>query len=535
MARMDVDRFEGVRSAIAGRTELTAEPGATAVASDGVEGVVATARWSETTLLAGALGVAVLFAAAAGGLVAYRRRNGDASEGLSGLAHGAAPSGDAGGDADGTTGPNAGDASAAFDDRIGERTLDRLEPVAPDAVRRVRDRLPLGRAEAPNAVDGMERELGQAVEDALDDGRFDPTVTSPLGGVYDVVNLPGRFRELTVPPAGETAHVADLEAAVREALDDRSLHEAARTVAAVHEHCRDIESHVRNREESYLDERRAVERTLADVRDVTERFDGALADRVREFVVDGRHEALPGVRDVERRLDAADQALHACAFDDADRTVRDAGRTGDELLMAVDFLGGVTGTIDHGSGRVAVPEGVAETFVADLVPILERQYAVSVELDGDELVVANDGPSRSGDGGPSPAGERASRSARGESSASSPGGSASATDRAGGGGREQFTPDAVADEILFVLREVGGRGGGGAVECQTERLPDAVARREVLEPLATFCRRQTDLVESVTLQENAPPGFFEIEFREGTTAAAGIDALRERFTERHGG
>lgn len=567
MGRMDVDRFEGVRSAIAGRTEPAAEPEAIAarvgdfagvgdvgavgdaVAGGDVvagEGVVAVTEGSGTTLLA-VVGAAVLLAAAAGALIAYRRRN----AGAPGEPSGAARAGPADGVGDGATtdgatssgargpntepGPNAGDANAAFDDRIGDRALDRLDPVAPDAVRRVRDRLPLDRNAGPNAVDGMERDLRQAIEDALDEGRFDPAVTSSLGGTYDVVNLPARFRELTVPPGGETVHVADLEAVVRDALADRDLHEAARTVAAVHEHCREVESHVRRREESYLDERREAERTLADVREMTDRFDGAFADRVREFVVDGRHDALPGVVDIERRLDAADRSLHACAFDDADREVRDARRAGDDLLMAVDFLGGVIGTIDHGSGRVGVPDGVADEFVADLVPILERQYPVGVELDGDAIVVTGGGSSRSADDSASRSGGEGSRSVREASVDSSSTGSAGATDRENGGGREQLTPDAVADEILFVLRELDGRGGTDAVECQTERLPDAVARREVLEPLATFCRRQTDLVASVTLQENAPPGFFEIEFSEGTAPSAGLDALRERFTERHGG
>ncbi|WP_144922442.1 hypothetical protein [Halorubrum salsamenti] len=539
---MDVDRFEGVRSAIAGRTELAAEPGATAVPLDGVGGVVGVAGGFGTTLLLAVGGVAVLLVAAVGAL-AYRRRNGDASGEPSEPSPGSSPSSGVGGATeDGVTGPNAGGASAAFDDRIGERALDRLEPVAPDAVGRIRDRLPLDRNAAPSAVDAMERDLRQAVEDALDEGRFDPTVTSSLGGAYDVVNLPSRFRELTVPPGGETVHVADLEGTVRDALDDRDLHEVARVVAAVNDHCRDVESHVRRREESYLDERREAERTLADIREMTDRFDGVFADRVREFVVDGRHEALPGVVDIERRLDAADRSLHACAFDDADRAVRDAERTGDDLLMAVDFLGGVTGTIDHGSGRVGVPDGVADEFVADLVPILDRQYAVGVELDGDELVVTG-GPSRSGDRGPSRSGgegssrsgEKVSSPGREASGVSSSAGSASGTEREETGDREQLTPDAVADEILFVLRELDGRGGNGAVECQTERLPDAVGRREVLEPLTTFCRRQTDLVASVTLQENAPPGFFEIEFSGGTTVSAGLDALRERFTERHGG
>ncbi|MGQ3329254.1 hypothetical protein [Halorubrum sp. FL23] len=563
---MDVDRFEGVRSAIAERTELASEPGATAVPSDAVRSVepagsvVGVTGGSGSTLLAAA-GAAVLLAVAVGALAVYRRRTTDRSSGASASPTGGGSAGGAGATADGNGGAgpgtssatasdgegadrsDAGDTRSAFDDRIGDRTLDRLEPVVPDAVSQVRDRLPTDRNAAPSAVDAMERDLRQSVEDAVDGGVFDPTVTSPLGGTYDVVNLPGRFRELTVPPGGETVHVADLEGAVRDALADWDIHEAARTAAVVHDHCGDIESHIRRREESYLETRREAERSLEDVREMTGRFDGALADRVREFVVDGRHEALPGVRDIERRIDNADRTLHACAFDDADRVIRNAERAGDDLLMAVDFLGGVTGTIDHGSGRVGIPEGVDDAFVADLAPILERQYAVDVELDGDELVVTGGessragarGSARSAGGGGSTPGADGSDPGREAGSLSPSAGSTAGSGREEGGGREQLTPDAVADEILFVLRELDGRGGAGAVEYQTELLPDAVARREVLEPLATFCRRQTDLVASVTLQENAPPGFFEVEFSEGTTASAGLDALRERFTERHGG
>ena len=562
---MDVDRFEGVQSGIAERTELASEPGTTAVPPEGVPSVESVESVVGVTggyTLLAAVSAAVLLVVAVGALVVYRRRAADTSGGRSAspTSGGASGGGGATVDRDGGTsgatepdvsesnrsdgsGANTGGASTAFDDRIGDRTLDRLEPVAPDAVSRVRDRLPLGRNAAPSAVDAIERDLRQAVEDALDEGLFDPTVTSPLGGTYDVVNLPSRFRELTVPPEGETVHVADLEGVVRDALSGRDLHEAARTIAAVHEHCQEIESHIRRREGSYLETRREAERTLEDIQEMTDRFDGALADRVREFVVDGRHEALSGVRDIERQIDTADRSLHACAFDDAERTIRDAERAGDDLLMAVDFLGGVTGTIDHGSGRVELPEGVDDAFVADLVPILERQYTVGVELDSDEIVVSGGessqsegrGSVRSGGGGGSRPGGSGSGSEPGASGSPSSGDSTGGSKRERSGGREQLTPDAVADEILFVLRELDDRGGNGAVECQTELLPDAVARREVLEPLATFCRRQTDLVASVTLQENAPPGFFEIEFTEGTTASAGLNSLRKRFTERHGG
>ena len=550
---MSVARFEGVSSALVGQTAPAPVPATAATRFDGV-GVVGIAGGSGTRLVAVTVVAVVVLAVASGALIALRRRNASPAAPPAETAE-RRPNGTEGarstaGSDDGRPGTaGATDASATFDDRIGERTLDRLEPVAPDAVRRVRDRLPLDRGTAPETVDSMERRLRQSLEDALDSGEFDPAVDSPRGGVYEVVNLPGRFRELTVPPTGETVHVADLEGAVRDALDEHGLHEAARTVAAVGDHCRDIESHIRRREESYLDERRDAERTLDDVREMTGRFDGAFADRMREFVVDGRHDALPGVVDIERRLDAADRSLHACAFDDADRTVRDAARAADDLLMAVDFLGGVTGTIDHGSGRVTVPDGVDDGFVADLVPILERQYPVGVEFDDGSVVVTGgasgaDGGGVSGAdaggvsgadaGGVSGADAGDPRRGRERSADASASRSPAEPDRSRSEGREQLTPDAVADEILYVFRELADRDGSDAVECQTERLPDAVARREVLEPLATFCRRQTDLVDSVTLQENAPPGFFEIEFREGTTAAAAVDALRTRFTERHG-
>lgn len=570
MARMDVDRFEGVQSVVPGWTEVTTELEVTVVSADGVGDVVGITEdivtvvgitaGSGTMLLAGVVGIVVLLAAAAGALIAYRRRSGSSDEPLrfAGDTDSSPRDGSSAGDI-GSAAATAGasettmteetaetsggaehvmlsrDVSTVFDEQIGEQTLNRLEPVVPDAVRQVREQLPLDQHAAPDAVDAMERDLRQAVKDTLDKGEFDPTVISSLGEKYAVVNLPERFRELTVPPEGNVIHIADLEAVVRDALDSCSLREAGRTVATVHEHCHDIESHIRRREESYLDERREVERMLVDIREMTNRFDGTLADRVREFVVDGRHEVLPGVRDAERRLADADRSLHACEFDDADRAVSDARRNGDDLLMAVDFLSGVTGTIDHGSGRIAIPDGVAEAFIMDLVPILDRQYLVDVELDGGEIVVTGGNSVRSGDSGSSQLGDRGSPAADRSSGSSRSTGSQSATDRGKSGGREQPTPDAVADEVLFVFRELDGRGENRTVECQTERLPDAVARREVLDPLTTFCRRQTDLVNSVTLQENAPPGFFEIEFQDGTTASAGLDALRRRFVERHGG
>lgn len=531
------------------QTESGCTPETAAVISSDLGRVIGIAGGSRTTLLA-VIGVALLFIT--GILILYRRRSPNASTGLLRPQHGDDSSTDIDNNATVDTPDNldttesrrsnttvdpeasAGGLSVTFENRIGRRTLDRLEPVVPDTTKQVRDRLPLETPATSDPVDTIERDLRRAIESALDAGQFDPAVTSSLGGTYNVVNLPVQFRELTVPPENETVHVADVETAVRETLEDSSLQATGRTVEAVHNHCNKIESYVRRREESYLDERREVGDMLADVQQMTDRFDGTLGDRVREFVHDGRDDTLAGVVDIERQLDTADQSLHACTFDDADRTIDEARRASDDLLVAIDFLSGTTGTIEHGTGRVAIPDELDNSFVTDLVPVLDRQYTATVELDGNQLVVTG-GSARSGDTNPSKSRTGTTLSGPEASTGSTTSSSTGRRDRGDNTGEEQLTPSAAADEILYILRELDGREDSHVVECQTGQLPDMVARREVLNPLAMFCRRQTEIVASVTLQENAPPGFFEIQFIEETSASAGLELLRERFIQRHGG
>ena len=520
------------------------------VLSVGGSPVVAALDGSTTLAIAG-ISAFLLLAAAAGGLFVFRRQEGDEaingeqrgstgdntgesdSRELSTASDAHSPNGENDGPVDTAAGNAAAMSTASFDEQIGTRTLDRLEPIVGTAVRDTRDRLPRGHDASPAMLDRIERELRTGVKDAIGEGRFDPSVTSPLGGVYDVVNLPGQYRELVLPSSGETVHVAEFERVAREALDQQHLRDAVRSVAAIHEHCRDVESYIRRHEEPYLTDRADIEKTLSDTGEIVGRFDGPLGERLTDLVVDGRHETLDGVVDIERRLDAADLSLHRCAFDDAMRTLHDARDAADDLLMVVDFLGGVTGTIDHGSGRVTVPDDVPIDVVEELVPLFGRQYDIDIEIDNQELIVTDCGaartPHETDRSGPS-TDERLDETLS-TREIDRPTQHSSAETQSS---HEQFTPDAVADEILFILREFDPQGDGDVVECQTERLPDAVARPAVLEPLTTFCRRQTDLVETVTLQAGAPPGFLEIEFREGTSVSSGLNALRDRFVERHG-
>ncbi|ELY65892.1 hypothetical protein [Natrinema versiforme] len=416
-------------------------------------------------------------------------------------------------------------------DRIGESTLERLEPIVPDAVDRVHEVAFDDREPDPAAIDRAERDLRRALEDALTDGRFDAGLTAPDGERYEIVNLPSRYRELAVPPSGETVHIGSTEAAVRDRLEDGTLREAAATAAAVDDHREEIRQYVRRREGEIVDLRDEIEATLDDIRELVDRLEGSLADRVDDFVLSGRHDEVEGVAEIERDVSDATRSLHRCSFDDAKRELRDAREAADELLITVDLLGGLVGTIEHGSGTVELPTAVSTALVSDLVPIIERQYDVDASVEGDAIVISE----RNALGGEGDTTGAAGEPARGGDGSSARERTPTGGSTASAGTRDRVTTESVADEILFVLRELDGDTGGDTVQCQTEQLPTGVAQPAVLEELATFCRRQTDIVAAVDLQEGAPPGFLEIEFTDRTTPAGGLETLRERFAERHGG
>ncbi|QCS41039.1 hypothetical protein [Natrinema versiforme] len=416
-------------------------------------------------------------------------------------------------------------------DRIGESTLERLEPIVPDAVDRVREVAADDRDPDRAALDRAERDLRRGLEDALADGRLDVGLTAPDGERYEIVNLPSRYRELAVPPSGETVHVESAEAAVRDRLENGTLREAAAAAAAVDEHREEVHRYVRRREGEIVNLQDEIEATLGDVRELVDRLEGSLADRVDDFVLAGRHDEVEGVAEIERDVSDATRSLHRCSFDDAQRELRDAREAADELLVTVDLLGGLVGTIEHGSGTVELPTDISTTLVTDLAPIIERQYDVDASVEGNAIVISE----RNALGGEGDTTGVTSETARGGDGSSARERTPTGGSTASAGSRNRVTADSVADEILFVLRELDGETGGDTVQCQTDGLPTGVAQPAVLEELAAFCRRQTDIVAAVDLQEGAPPGFLEIEFTDRTTPIGGLETLRERFAERHGG
>lgn len=408
------------------------------------------------------------------------------------------------------------DARAAFEERIGEATVDRLEPVIPETVSRVRRRLPIESADDMREVDSIEQELHEGIKSAIDNRQFDPPVKSAFGEQYEIVNLPERHRELTLSHSQRTIYINEVERTASEVAESSDLREAARTLPVLYEHCRDIESHVRREEDRFVECYEAVEGTLDDIRTLTNRLEQSLGDRIAEFVIEGRHDTVESTVEIQRQLEAATTALHRCAFEEATRLVEDARHRSDELLVTVDFLGGVVGTVDHGKGTVEIPEQVPVELVEEITPIIEREYDISATIDQRRIVVED--PLANEDR------QTGSASTRGSSSGESQPNEES---------RSQLTPEAAADEILFILREFDGIAEESTVQCQTGQLPAGIASTEVLDELARFCRRQTDVVTAVQLQENAPPGFLEIEFSDRTDARSGLETIRKRFAERH--
>ncbi|MFC4540382.1 type II CAAX prenyl endopeptidase Rce1 family protein [Halosolutus amylolyticus] len=423
-------------------------------------------------------------------------------------------------------------ASATFEERIGETTLERLEPIVPDAVEHVRD-LRSDRREGHEfdreQIDRAVRELRRGLEDALADGRLKMKPTAPDGEPYEIVNLPSRYRELSIPPSDRTVYLGDAEQAVQDRLENGTLREAAMAAEAVDEHREEITNHVCRNERQIVELRREVTATLTDVRELVERLDGALADRVDDFVLAGRHDEFEGIAEIERDISDATYLLHRCSFNDSQRELRDAAEAADDLLVTVDFLGGLVGTIEHGSGTVELPDAVPKALVSDLTPIIERQYDVDAKVTGTAIAINDRNTPDTEDS------HSTSRTGSRRTEEGSAAGDVTAGTTASMGSRSGVATGDVADEILFVLRELDGGTNSEAVQYQTERLPNSVARSDILEELVVFCRRQTDIVAAIDLQEGAPPGFLEIEFTDRTAAQSGLETLRNRFLDRHGG
>ncbi|WP_324664306.1 hypothetical protein [Haloarcula sediminis] len=396
---------------------------------------------------------------------------------------------------------------------LDEATLDRLEPLVPETVSRLRN----SGGDPGNATQLLHR----GIEEAVASGELSMTVVSPYGTEYELVNLPTEFREVELSVPEGRYHIGTIEGQVRAWLDDEatSIRELSFAIEGILEQQAAIEQYVSEHEREFETRLQSVESDVESVRAVAAQIDGQVGERARQLVLENRHAEFDGVTAITDGLSDAKRALHRCAFDGAMTRLGKQEAAVDGLLTAVDFLRSLMGGIEHGQTSVRLPGGKTEQLYAELEPLLEEQLDVELSVAGDSIVVEGGEADNDSDDGGQPSVEAAA------------GGTDSGPDHS----VDTVAPASVADEILFILRELkNGASSGGTIEYQTEQLPDAIGRPDVLAALAAFCRRQSTVVSSVTVQEGAPPGFIEIEFVDGTGTAAGLESLTTAFVNRHG-
>lgn len=448
---------------------------------------------------------------------------------------------------------------AAFDRRIGERTLDGLADLAPTGVRDARDAVDRERqayddlaadiehvrssvADASEgkrraaelldsaqrrdpeaAVDRIQGDLADAVDAAVQGGDVDLTVRSRYGRTYEVVNLPSTFREVRLPPSNEPTHVAEVDRAVRSLLDrdDVDLATVADALDEIEVHQERIERHISDTEAEFHETLEAAETDVERARDELERLDGAVRERVEATLVEGHDPEFDSIHTVEEGLREAREALHDCRFDEAERLVDEARETADGLLTTVQFFGSVAGALDHGQDAVTLPPEVEPELARELAPAFESEYGVEYRVEGDRIHVTHHGEPVSAE----PAG---SRSASRDSSSS---GSTSAS-----GGRDGYVdPETVVDEVLLLFDELSdaAEADSDTVHLETDELPDYAVKSEALHAIERFCNRQSDLVESFEVPAGAPPGIVDVRFTDRTDATAALDTLYDRFKEQY--
>lgn len=396
---------------------------------------------------------------------------------------------------------------------IDSGTLDRIERIAPNAVRRIREQ-----QFSDEPIDGVEAELYRGIESAIADGKLDLTVTSEYGGRYEIVNLPARFREIKLPMIGGRVHVQEVERQVRSWIDDEeiSLREVGFAIEAILDHRDDIERYVRTHEEEFDQLRSDIESDIDSIRSIATGLDGTVGERTRMLILEDRHDSFDGVGGIEADVSEAKSDLHRCAFDEATQKLRTLHSETDDLLTAVDFVRSLIGGIEHDQRSARIPNPTTEQLYTELEPLLEGQYGVTLSLGDGQVSIETDGESEAGGSSTRTTGKGPDRTDEGHT-------------------RDAIEPGEATDEILYILRELNRtRTSGSVVEYQTEQLPDGIATSGVLETLAAFCRRQTDIVSEVTLQADAPPGFLEIRFTEKVEVTSGTDDLIDRFTDRYG-
>lgn len=375
--------------------------------------------------------------------------------------------------------------------------------------------------DAAALVDRVDASLRERLRSAIRTEYGEVRVWSRYDEAYTLVNLPTEFREVPVPGVGDV-HVDRLDEVLIDLVDDGTRVETVGEAAgAVEEHLDRVRDHVAEREREVADELERAEESLATVEGQVERLDGEAGERIEQLVVDGRDAELDNVRELRRRVDEVQDALHDCRFDEAADEARELAEAADRLVSGLEFANALSASVDQGSRSLSVPESLDRAFVEAVVSVFDATTDHGIELVGGEIRIDRPQPvpgtdeepddDRTGSGGDEP-GDSADEAVR---------------DR---------PPGAVLDEVLYLCRELERAAGdvdGNRVQLDLGRLPEAVSAPPVVRNLAQFAGHNTDVVDDFEVEETEAPGFVEFVAADGVAPTRAVGTLRDRYRDRY--
>ncbi|CCQ37084.1 coiled-coil protein [Natronomonas moolapensis 8.8.11] len=395
------------------------------------------------------------------------------------------------------------------DQDIDEATLDRLEPVVPDTVNQIRKK------RGDESINEIKLELRHSIENAVADGELDLSVKSRYGQQYNILNLPNQFREIESPIFNRNVYIQQIEQEIYQlATDgDASIRELSFAIEAILDHKSKIQDYIGEKEREFDGLCSTIISDTTSIKQIASEIDGDVGDRTQMLIVEDRHPDVKGVGAIETEILETKSMLHECAFSESLQQLQSLHSDTDKLLTTIEFLRSLVGGIKHNQQSARLPSSTAKQVYIDLEGLLEQQYSITLSLEEDIISIEPNESSETD----SPPSNKQHQSASKEYRS-----------------QQRAEPGEVTDEILYALREVKkAHISGSTIEYQTGQLPDSVSTPEILKTLKLFCRRQSDIVAEVTVQDGAPPGFFQIEFTDTTDAIAGTDELISRFVDRY--
>ncbi|WP_435129015.1 hypothetical protein [Halobaculum sp. D14] len=405
---------------------------------------------------------------------------------------------------------------------------------------------------AERRLDELDEEFARRLTSGLRTEFGKTTVRSRYGDEYSLVNLPTRFREVSLPNRDggvHIDHVADELVALADESDTYA--EVAAAVDAVDQHRSDLRTYVDEHESAVADAVERAEQQASTAESQVDSLDVPFADRVADVFVDGRDADAGGVRSVRTGVEEAKEALHDCRFEEAEDRAEEAATLAARLVSAVEFVGSLRASIDNRHESVSVPSGVADEYVETLLPAIQAGYDdVSVTYDDAARALRFDYPAASastptrstdsdagsGDAADDADSARSTDSSSSSSSSASASPSTSSTPGSSPSSRERVPPpEEVVDEVLYALRDFQRDvdDDGDVVQYNVEALPESVATRPVLVNLERFASRQSDLFDAVDLQSPEPPGFIEFTTADGVSASRALERTHQRFREKY--